>query len=84
VITPSKISRSTPAGKKQPYFFYRKDSKPVLFAGIWDMSEVKGDKVPSFAILTDEPNELVMAFAIFNVCTSVPWHRRSSLSLTHV
>jgi putative SOS response-associated peptidase YedK len=49
-------------GKKQPYFFYRKDSKPVLFAGIWDMSEVKGDKVPSFAILTDEPNELVAPY----------------------
>lgn len=50
------------AGKKQPYFFYRKDGKPILFAGIWDMSEVKGDHVPSFAILTDEPNELVAPY----------------------
>jgi putative SOS response-associated peptidase YedK len=50
------------AGKKQPYFFYRRDGKPVLFAGIWDMSEVKGDLVPSFAILTDEPNELVAPY----------------------
>jgi putative SOS response-associated peptidase YedK len=49
-------------GKKQPYFFYRKDGKPIMFAGIWDMSEVKGDKVPSFAILTDEPNELVAPY----------------------
>ena len=49
-------------GKKQPYFFYRKDNKPILFAGIWDMSEVKGDQVPSFAILTDEPNELVAPY----------------------
>ena len=49
-------------GKKRPYFFYRKDNKPILFAGIWDMSEVKGDQVPSFAILTDEPNELVAPY----------------------
>jgi hypothetical protein len=44
-------------GKKQPYFFARKDGKPVMFAGIWDYSDVKGEAVPSFAILTDEPNE---------------------------
>ena len=49
-------------GKKQPYFFYRKDGKPVMFAGIWDMSDVKGDQVPSFAILTDSPNELVAPY----------------------
>lgn len=49
-------------GKKQPYFFFRKDGKPVMFAGIWDYSDVKGDKVPSFAILTDEPNELVAPY----------------------
>jgi hypothetical protein len=47
-------------GKKQPYFFARKDGKPVMFAGIWDYSDVKGEAVPSFAILTDEPNELVV------------------------
>jgi putative SOS response-associated peptidase YedK len=33
-------------GKKQPYFFYRKDAKPVMFAGIWDYSDGKGDVVP--------------------------------------
>jgi putative SOS response-associated peptidase YedK len=54
-------------GLKQPYFFARKDGKPVMFAGIWDYSEVKGDTilgdtVPSFAILTDEPNELVAPY----------------------
>lgn len=49
-------------GKKQPYFFYRKDGKPILFAGIWDFSDVKGDEVASFAILTDEPNELVAPY----------------------
>src|SRR3954470_5672405 len=49
-------------GNKQPYFFERKDGKPILFAGIWDYSDVKGDKVASFAILTDEPNELVASY----------------------
>ena len=33
-----------------------------MFAGIWDYSAVKGELVPSFAILTDEPNELVAPY----------------------
>jgi putative SOS response-associated peptidase YedK len=33
-----------------------------MFAGVWDYSDVKGDAVPSFAILTDEPNALVAPF----------------------
>jgi putative SOS response-associated peptidase YedK len=49
-------------GLKQPYFFARTDGKPLMFAGIWDYSEVKGDSVPSFAILTDEPNALVAPY----------------------
>ncbi|MEA2990122.1 MAG: hypothetical protein QOG83_2833 [Alphaproteobacteria bacterium] len=49
-------------GKKQPYFFARKDGKPVLFAGLWDYSDVKGERIASFAILTDEPNELVAPY----------------------
>lgn len=49
-------------GAKQPYYFARKDGKPIMFAGIWDYSEVKGETVPSFAILTDEPNELVAPY----------------------
>jgi putative SOS response-associated peptidase YedK len=49
-------------GKKQPYFFARKDGKPVMFACIWDYSDVKGEVIPSFAILTDEPNELVAPY----------------------
>jgi putative SOS response-associated peptidase YedK len=60
-------------GAKQPYFFARKDGKPLMFAGIWDYSEVKGDTVPSFAILTDEPNELV-----------APYHDRMPVVLTDV
>ncbi|HEY8189713.1 MAG TPA: SOS response-associated peptidase [Micavibrio sp.] len=49
-------------GLKQPYYFFRTDGKPILFAGIWDMSEVKGDTVRSFAILTDGANELVAPY----------------------
>jgi putative SOS response-associated peptidase YedK len=49
-------------GLKQPYFFARKDGKAIMFACIWDNSDVKGDVVPSFAILTDEPNELVAPY----------------------
>jgi putative SOS response-associated peptidase YedK len=36
--------------------------KPLMLAGIWDYSYVKGDTVASFAILTDEPNELVAPY----------------------
>jgi putative SOS response-associated peptidase YedK len=49
-------------GQKQPYFFFRKDGKPVMFAALWDYSEIKGEEVPSLAIVTDEPNELVAPY----------------------
>jgi putative SOS response-associated peptidase YedK len=58
---------------KQPYYFARKDGKPLLFAGLWDLSDVKGDVVPSFAILTDEPNALV-----------APYHDRMPVVLNDV
>lgn len=57
-------------GLKQPYFFERNDGRPLMLAGIWDWSEVKGDRVPSFAILTDEPNELI-----------APYHDRMPVSV---
>jgi putative SOS response-associated peptidase YedK len=49
-------------GLKQPYFFAHKDGKPLMFAGLWDYSDVKGEEIPSFAILTDEPNALVAPY----------------------
>ena len=49
-------------GKKQPYIFERKDGGTLMLAGIWEWSDVKGDRVPSFAILTDEPNELIAPY----------------------
>lgn len=47
---------------KQPYIFERADGQPIFFVGIWDTCEIKGEKGPCFAILTDEPNELVAAY----------------------
>ena len=49
-------------GGKQPYYFARKDGKPLMLAGIWQEAEYKGDKRPAFAILTEEPNELVASY----------------------
>jgi putative SOS response-associated peptidase YedK len=46
-------------GGKQPYYFSRADGAPLMLAGIWQESEYKGDRRIAFAILTDEPNELV-------------------------
>jgi putative SOS response-associated peptidase YedK len=33
-----------------------------MLAGIWEISEYKGDSRVAFAILTDEPNELVASY----------------------
>ncbi len=49
-------------GKKQPYYFYRNDDQPILFCGLWDYRDIRGDRVVSFSILTDDPNELVAPY----------------------
>ena len=49
-------------GGKQPYYFSRKDGKPLMLAGIWEIVEYKGDSRVAFAILTDEPIELVASY----------------------
>jgi putative SOS response-associated peptidase YedK len=49
-------------GDKQPYYFARKDGKPLMLAGIWQEAEYKGDKRAAFAILTEEPNDLVASY----------------------
>jgi putative SOS response-associated peptidase YedK len=49
-------------GGKQPCYFARKDGKPLMLAGIWQEAEYKGDKRAAFAILTEEPNELVASY----------------------
>jgi putative SOS response-associated peptidase YedK len=49
-------------GGKQPYFFCRTDGKPLMLAGIWQEAEYKGDRRIAFAILTDEPNDLVASY----------------------
>ena len=50
--------------------FSRRDGQPMMLAGIWEESEYKGDRRVSFAILTDEPNELI-----------APYHDRMPLAL---
>jgi len=45
----------TERGQKQPYFISMKDGSPFAFAGIWEPR----DEVPTCAILTTEPNEVV-------------------------
>jgi putative SOS response-associated peptidase YedK len=49
-------------GGKQPYFFCRTDGKPLMLAGIWQEADYKGDRRIAFAILTDEPNDLVASY----------------------
>jgi putative SOS response-associated peptidase YedK len=49
-------------GGKQPYYFYRKNGAALMLAGIWEESEYKGDRRIAFAILTDEPNDLVASY----------------------
>jgi putative SOS response-associated peptidase YedK len=57
-------------GGKQPYYFARNDAKPLMLAGIWQEAEYKGDRRIAFAILTEEPNDLV-----------APYHDRMPLAL---
>lgn len=47
-------------GPKQPFFFHRKDGRPIALAGLWDRWD-KGDDGPleTFTILTTTPNEVV-------------------------
>ena len=47
---------------RQPYYFSRKDGKPLMLAGIWQEAEYKGDRRIAFAIATEAPNELVAAY----------------------
>ena len=51
-------------GGKQPYYFSRKDGKHLMLAGIWEVAEYKGDSRVAFAILTDEPNGVVVSYQI--------------------
>jgi putative SOS response-associated peptidase YedK len=59
VITAEGFYEWREEGGKQPYYFSRKDRRPLMLAGIWQEAEYKGDRRIAFAILTDEPNELV-------------------------
>ena len=42
------------AGKKQPYYIYRSDKRPLAFAGLWDIWEdnITGEAIESCTIIT--------------------------------
>jgi putative SOS response-associated peptidase YedK len=46
-------------GKKQPYFITSVDSKPLVFAGLWERWEKGPEPVESCTILTTEANEFM-------------------------
>ncbi len=56
-----------------PTTLVSKDGKPLMLAGIWEIAEYKGDSRVAFAILTDEPNELV---ASGSGCSHQRWNCR--------
>src|SRR5215216_6336198 len=57
------IHMTGPGGKTRPPLLNaRKDGKKLMLAGIWQEAEYKGDRRIAFAILTDEPNELVASY----------------------
>ena len=41
-------------GKKQPYYIYRSDKRPLAFAGLWDIWEdnITGEAIESCTIIT--------------------------------
>ncbi|KAA9333112.1 SOS response-associated peptidase [Hymenobacter busanensis] len=49
------------AGRKTPYRILREDEQPFAFAGLWDewADRSTGEVVPTFTIITTEPNELM-------------------------
>jgi putative SOS response-associated peptidase YedK len=57
-----KVSMNGGLKAASTYYFSRKDGKPLMLAGIWQVAEYKGDKRTAFAILTEEPNELVAPY----------------------
>jgi putative SOS response-associated peptidase YedK len=51
--------KATPAGKA-PYCICMASREPFFFAGLWDVwHEGDADAIPSFALLTTKPNELM-------------------------
>jgi putative SOS response-associated peptidase YedK len=45
---------------KQPYYITRKDGRPFAFAGLWEHWDQGGESLQSCAIVTTEPNELLV------------------------
>src|SRR3954453_23949490 len=73
-------------GGKQPYYFNRKDGKPLMLAGIWEIAEYKGDSRVAFAILTDAAIDQerylpVRVLALCHASTSTSLMRTAFLTL---
>ena len=45
--------------EKQPFYFRLEDGSPFAFAGIWDEWRQEGVTIPTCAIITTRPNELL-------------------------
>lgn len=46
-------------GKKQPFYIYRKDKQPFIFAGLWEYNNKFGEPVETCTIITTESNEMM-------------------------
>jgi putative SOS response-associated peptidase YedK len=45
--------------EKQPFYFRMKDGESFAFAGIWEEWKSEGEKIPTCAIITTQPNEIM-------------------------
>src|SRR5689334_8781536 len=45
--------------EKQPFYFRMKDGEAFAFAGIWEEWKSEGEKIPTCAIITTGPNEIM-------------------------
>jgi putative SOS response-associated peptidase YedK len=46
-------------GHKTPYYIRLKTGEPFAFAGLYEENDIEGQPVPTFAIITTTPNELM-------------------------
>src|SRR5208337_818503 len=43
---------------KQPYFFHRRDGRPIAFAALWERWKKDAEPIQSCALLTTDANEM--------------------------
>jgi putative SOS response-associated peptidase YedK len=42
--------------QKQPFYFRRRDGKPIAFAAVWEAGRLKDQVIPTVATITTDPN----------------------------